>query len=351
MIGGVGAVINTLLLVLLHDGWRCPVVAASAVATETAVLHNYMLNERFTFRCAPTLSRALRFNVVSLGGMAITVGVVTVLTATTTMGVVLANGVAMALALAWNFLANMRWTWGAVAVRAATAAAVGAAVGLTTTLTVLAVGYANTPPVTAPPGSFVTVLTSATLIAGTPADLVSGPIRLQVPADALPAGTQVTVFAGNQARLQALLPAGWTYLDGYAVGWLAPDGTSPDASAPLTLTIGDQGISSEDSTYVTTSTALSPVTASVSAGAATFNFTTDPGFVVASPQPPPSPPVAGGGGTAPLTDGSGTAPAARSTGTVHVTRGPWVALPLAAAGIALAAALTATALIRRRLAG
>ena len=200
--------------------------------------------------------------------------------------------------MTWNFAPNVRWTWRGTCARAAAAVTAAAVVVLTCGVSAFAAGYSNTIPITAPPGAFTTVLISATLSANTPADLVSGPIELQVPANALPAGTQITVFEGDQAELQALLPSGWRYIDGYAVGWLAPDGTSPPATASLILKIADSRISSNDAAYSTTTSGLVPATAaSITSGSASFAFTTDPGFVLASPAAPPPVPTTG---TAPI---------------------------------------------------
>lgn len=111
-VGVSGAVVNTVVLALLHSGLHWPVAAASALATEVAIVNNYLLNDRFTFAAGgATPQRFVRFNLVALGGLAITVATVTALTARTATPVVVANGVGMVLAVAWNFLASVRWTW------------------------------------------------------------------------------------------------------------------------------------------------------------------------------------------------------------------------------------------------
>lgn len=125
VVGGLGAAVNTAALALLHSGLHWPVAAASALATELAIVHNYVLNDRVTFGL-PSLSasRFARFNMVSIGGLAVTVATVTLLSAATGMPVVVANLGGMVLALAWNFVANLRWTWASAAVASDTAPAV-----------------------------------------------------------------------------------------------------------------------------------------------------------------------------------------------------------------------------------
>jgi hypothetical protein len=88
-----------------------------------------------------------------------------------------------------------------------------------------------------------------------------------------------------------MLPAGQTYLASFAVSWTAPDGTSPNATSPLWLTISDARIGTTDLLYQTTATGVQPVTGTLAAGKATFSFTVDPGFVVAAPAAvtPPAP--------------------------------------------------------------
>src|SRR5205807_37748 len=106
---------------------------------------------------------------------------------------------------------------------------------------------------------------------------------LAIPPGVLPEGTIVTIYAGNASVLGSLLPAGQSYLASFAVSWAAPDGSSPNATSPLTLTISDARIGSQDLLYQTTATGLQQATGSVAAGKATFSFTADPGFLVAAP--------------------------------------------------------------------
>jgi putative flippase GtrA len=128
-------------------------VLAGALATETAIIHNFLLNDRWTFRTArapvtaaestkvtkvtkvgkttrkarfvsfvdralrirarhyPLVQRLLRFNGVALGGMAITVGLLAALTALGQLHLLLANLLAVGIATAWNYFVNSRWTW------------------------------------------------------------------------------------------------------------------------------------------------------------------------------------------------------------------------------------------------
>jgi putative flippase GtrA len=113
-VGLSGVAVNTAALWLLAKGAGLPLPAASAIATEIAILSNFALNDAWTFRHAPRqaglLGRLLRFNAVSLGGLLLTVAT---LFGLTRVGWPLlpANTVAVSCAVAWNYLANSRWTW------------------------------------------------------------------------------------------------------------------------------------------------------------------------------------------------------------------------------------------------
>jgi putative flippase GtrA len=56
--------------------------------------------------------RLLRFNGVSLGGLAITTLLLTLLTSYSGLHLLLANLLAIGGAMTWNYVVNSRWTWG-----------------------------------------------------------------------------------------------------------------------------------------------------------------------------------------------------------------------------------------------
>jgi hypothetical protein len=106
---------------------------------------------------------------------------------------------------------------------------------------------------------------------------------VSIPAGALPAGTTVSVYPVIQsAALTALVPVGESYVASIAVSWKAPDGTSPTATAPVTMTITDPNIKAGDTIYEITSAGLKAVGTASADGAATITFTNDPTFVVTS---------------------------------------------------------------------
>ncbi|MDA8280979.1 MAG: hypothetical protein M0Z63_11280, partial [Actinomycetota bacterium] len=114
-----------------------------------------------------------------------------------------------------------------------------------------------------------------------------------VPSGGLPAGTMVTVYAVDTTGFAA--PAGAGFLTGFAVSWQAPDGSSPTASTPITLTITDPAIQAGDViSMVEADGSLQKAGTASRDGVVTVRFTTDPAYLVASlasipPTPTPTP--------------------------------------------------------------
>jgi len=115
MVGLSGVAVNSAILWALVQEAHLAVLLASVVATETAILSNFLLNDRWTFRGQPCqrsfAQRLLRFNGVALGGMAITAGVLAALTVYGHLHLLAANLLAVGAAMAWNYSVNSRWTW------------------------------------------------------------------------------------------------------------------------------------------------------------------------------------------------------------------------------------------------
>jgi hypothetical protein len=166
----------------------------------------------------------------------------------------------------------------------------------TTTSTVPSTATTTLPPTTTPPplpvlppgapkGAYTvaataTVATGPTALAGTAGNANA---HLSVPAGALPAGTVLSIDVVKDASaLKRQVPPGQSYLISFAVSWVAPDGTSPVASKPVTMTIVDPAIMAGDTIYALTSTGIRAVGTATTNGTATVSFTSDPAFVVAA---------------------------------------------------------------------
>ncbi len=115
LVGGVGAVLNTALLYLLVHVGHYAYLPAAAVATEAAILSNFVLNDRWTFQGArgraPWIRRVARYNIVALGGLVVSLVALAALTATLHLHYLVANLIAIGVATLWNYTANVRFTW------------------------------------------------------------------------------------------------------------------------------------------------------------------------------------------------------------------------------------------------
>ena len=106
-------------------------------------------------------------------------------------------------------------------------------------------------------------------------------LHLVVPAGALPTNSTVCIYRANLAALAGIVPAGQTPVSGYAVVWSVPGGGSPDATAPITLTVTDPAVSNNDPIYVVDKTTGNVTSAGTASGSVwVVAFTVDPGFVV-----------------------------------------------------------------------
>ncbi len=112
LVGGTGVVVNMAVVYLLHERLGLALLLASPVAVEASILSNFLLNNYWTFR-TPTveLRRLAKFNLVSLGGMAITTGILTLLVSHAGLHWAIANLIAIGVATVWNFGLNFVWTW------------------------------------------------------------------------------------------------------------------------------------------------------------------------------------------------------------------------------------------------
>ncbi len=112
-VGALGVGVNSLALFVAHGVAGLPLLVASPLAVEVAILHNFVWNERWTFGARRfSLTRLGKFNLTSLGGLVITSGVLYLLVAYGGLHYMLANLMGIAAATAWNFTASLLWTWG-----------------------------------------------------------------------------------------------------------------------------------------------------------------------------------------------------------------------------------------------
>ena len=94
----------------LHGQLGWGFTRSSAIATETAIITNYLGNELWTFHKRKiALRRFLQFNLVALAGLVATVTVATVFERLIDYRLAQLAGISAGALL--NFTGNFRWTW------------------------------------------------------------------------------------------------------------------------------------------------------------------------------------------------------------------------------------------------
>jgi len=117
LVGLSGVLINMGLLWLLTEFAGLFYLLSAAISIESSILSNFTLNDFFTFpdRRLPGAksfaSRLLKFNLVSLAGLALNMGVLGLLTEVFGVYYLLSNLCGIAVATLWNYLVNTWWTW------------------------------------------------------------------------------------------------------------------------------------------------------------------------------------------------------------------------------------------------
>lgn len=111
VVGILGTVVNIFILHVLHNELGWGFTRSSMIATELAIIHNYIWNELWTFHLRQLdLRRLAQYNVSSLLGFGVTVAVAT--TVKELIDPRLAQLVGILCGAGLNYLVNVRWTWG-----------------------------------------------------------------------------------------------------------------------------------------------------------------------------------------------------------------------------------------------
>ncbi|MGC2184333.1 MAG: GtrA family protein [Terriglobales bacterium] len=109
LVGGIGIAVQLLALVVLKNGLHFNYLIATALAVETAVIHNFLWHERFTWaeRTGASLDRFLKFNLTtglfSIGG---NLALMKLLVDFGHMNYLLANGITITACSVVNFLVS-----------------------------------------------------------------------------------------------------------------------------------------------------------------------------------------------------------------------------------------------------
>jgi putative flippase GtrA len=110
-----GVAVNSLLLWILTEQTHVYYLVSSVLATEVAILCNFVLNHCWTFATLRDneqfVQKLLKFNAVSAGGLALTVVTLFLLEHFGGLHYLLANVFAVGSGAGWNYVANRLWTW------------------------------------------------------------------------------------------------------------------------------------------------------------------------------------------------------------------------------------------------
>ena len=116
-VGASGILVNEGILFLLTEYFKVYYLISAAISIETSILSNFTLNELWTFRDRRSkgftrmLKRTVKYNLVSLGALAINLITLFILVEFFGVYYLLANLIGIFIAFLWNFSINTLWTW------------------------------------------------------------------------------------------------------------------------------------------------------------------------------------------------------------------------------------------------
>jgi dolichol-phosphate mannosyltransferase len=116
-VGISGIVVNMGLLYALTEYVGLFYLVSAAIAIELSIVNNFFWNDIWTFKSEKSLKldrkmhRFASFQVVSMGGLVINIGILFLLTDIAGVYYLLANLVGILVAFAWNYGANRHYTW------------------------------------------------------------------------------------------------------------------------------------------------------------------------------------------------------------------------------------------------
>jgi putative flippase GtrA len=112
-VGGIGFGVNEGLLYIGHGRLHLALWLAQVIAIESAIICNYLLNDRWTFHHPrPSWERLFRFNGVSLVSLTVNILVVQLCTHFAAIHYLAANALGVLLAFGVNYLLNVYWAYG-----------------------------------------------------------------------------------------------------------------------------------------------------------------------------------------------------------------------------------------------
>lgn len=113
LVGGSGYLVNLAVFALLAGSLDLHPALAAVGAFSVAVTNNFLWNRHWTFGPGdgPAHFQAARFFTVSLASLGLNLAVLQLLLASSSLGELSAQAIAVAVAMPFNFLGNKLWTF------------------------------------------------------------------------------------------------------------------------------------------------------------------------------------------------------------------------------------------------
>jgi putative flippase GtrA len=112
VVGALGVVVNSIALLVLYQGLHLPLMAATLTAVEVAIIHNFVLDNRWTFgQRHLSLRRFAGFQAGSLGTLVITALSVQLLVEHVHVYYLTANLIGISVGAILNYAVSAGWIW------------------------------------------------------------------------------------------------------------------------------------------------------------------------------------------------------------------------------------------------
>jgi len=117
IIGGIGAIVNILILYFLTENLEVHYLISGAIGIEAGLLSNFALNKIWTFKdvqirgTKATAKALFKDHIVRSGGIIINIVVLWFLTSIVEVHYLLSQVMGIFIAMMWNFGGNKWWTW------------------------------------------------------------------------------------------------------------------------------------------------------------------------------------------------------------------------------------------------
>lgn len=116
LVGLTGLGVDTGILWSLTEKAGLFYLLSAVIATETAIITNFILNDMWTFRDRKKLgsnliTRLFKYNITCVIGVGIKLGILTLMTEVFGLYYIISNIIGIAIAFSWNYFGSTKWAW------------------------------------------------------------------------------------------------------------------------------------------------------------------------------------------------------------------------------------------------